>query len=87
MNQAPPTFASALAQSGLKPLQFCRAVEKLTGQTYSPTMPSRWIGGLHKAPPPAVALAIVLGMLPKEELDGLIAAPTRKKYARKTAKL
>lgn len=77
------SFAEALKQSGLKPLQFCRAVDKLTGASYSPTMPSRWIHGIHAAPPPAIALAVLLGRLPPEERAALTAGPPRKKYTRK----
>ena len=78
------SFTEALKQSGLKPLQFCRAVEKLTGESYSPTMPSRWIHGIHSAPPPAIALAVLLGRLPPEERAALAAGPPRKKYTRKS---
>lgn len=83
MKEVSTVFGLALQQSGLKPLQYCRAVAKLTGQTYSPVMTSRWIQGVHDAPPPAVALAVLLGRLPKEELQQLTARPPRKKYTRK----
>lgn len=81
MRDATP-FAQALQASRLKPLEYCRAVAKLTGRPYSPTMTSRWISGLHDAPAPAVALAVLLGRLPEEERKALIAGPPRKKYTR-----
>ena len=81
-------FALALKEAGLKPLQYCRAVTALTGQTYSPVMPSRWISGQHEAPAPAIALAVLLGRLPEDERKTLIQGPPRKKYTRnKNAKL
>lgn len=75
-------FALALKDAGLKPLQYCRAVTALTGQSYSPVMTSRWISGLHEAPAPAVALAVLLGRLPLEEKKALTQGPPRKKYTR-----
>ena len=84
MKDANTPFATALRESGLRPLEYCRAVTKLTGQEYSPVMASRWISGMHEAPAPAVALAILLGRLPKDELKQLVAGPPRKKYTRKT---
>lgn len=78
------SFGEALELAKLRPRQFCRAVERLSGRSYSPTMPSRWLNGKHDAPPPAIALAVLLGRLPAEELAALTAAPPRKKYTRKT---
>lgn len=77
------SFAEALKSAGLRPIDYCRAVAKLTGQEYSPVMTSRWNQGVHDAPPPAVALAILLGRLPEDELKQLVAGPPRKKYTRK----
>lgn len=76
-------FAQALTESGLKPRQLCRAIERLTGRPFSPTMPSRWISGLHDAPPLALAVVALLARLPEEERAELIAAPPRKAYTRK----
>lgn len=76
-------FAEALRQSGLRPVDFCRAVEKLTGQQFSPVMSSRWNRGFCAAPAPAVALAVLLGRLPEEERKALIQGPPRKKYTKK----
>lgn len=84
MKASTKPFALALKQAGLRPLDFCRAVNKLTGQNYSPVMTSRWISGLHEAPAPAVALAVLLGKLPEEERRSLIAGPPRKKYVRRS---
>ena len=83
MKEAKTPFAMALRESGLRPLEYCRAVTKLTGQEYSPVMASRWISGLHEAPAPAVALAVLLGRLPMDERRALIQGPPRKKYTRK----
>ena len=76
-------FALALKEADLKPLEFCRAITSLTGLKYSPTMPSRWISGMHEAPPPALALAELLGRLPEEQRKDLCAGPPRKTYMRK----
>ena len=76
-------FALAMQQAGLRPLQYCRAVEKLTGQPYSPVMTSRWLHGQHEAPAPAVALAILLGRLSTEEREALTSGPPRKKQTKK----
>lgn len=76
-------FAKAISDAGLKPLQYCRAVERLSGQPFSPTMTSRWISGDHAASPAAVALAVLLGQLSDDLLAPLIAAPPRKPYTRK----
>lgn len=76
-------FGLALRESKLRPLDYCRAVTKLTGQEYSPVMTSRWIQGVHEAPAPAVALAILLGRRTLDERKTLIQGPPRKKYIRK----
>ncbi|MEG6503969.1 MULTISPECIES: hypothetical protein [unclassified Desulfovibrio] len=83
MKDVSTAFGLALRESKLRPLDYCRAVTKLTGQEYSPVMTSRWIQGVHEAPAPAVALAILLGRLPMEERKALIQSPPRKKYTRK----
>lgn len=83
MKEASTPFALALRHSELRPLDYCRAVTKLTGQEYSPVMTSRWIQGVHEAPAPAVALAILIGRLPVDERKALIQGPPRKKYTRK----
>lgn len=82
MKESSP-FALALQTARLKPLEYCRAVAKLTGKPYSPVMTSRWISGLYEAPPPAIALAVLLGGLADEDRKVLVAAPPRKKYTRK----
>lgn len=83
MKNSDTPFALALKQSRLRPMDFCRAVEKLTGQKYLPVMTSRWIQGVHDAPAPAIALAVLLGRLPEEERKALIQGPPRKKYTKK----
>ncbi len=83
MKPSTTPFALALKEAGLRPLDYCRAVTKLTGLPYSPVMTSRWISGVHEAPPPAVALAVLLGGLDEDDRRALIAAPPRKKYTRK----
>ncbi len=83
MKEVSTAFGLALKKSNLRPLDYCRAVAKLTGQEYSPVMTSRWIQGVHDAPAPAVALAILLGRLPLDEKQALIQGPPRKKYTRK----
>lgn len=80
-------FTLALRQSGLRPMDFCRAVEKLSGKKYSPVMTSRWIQGIYDAPAPAIALAVLLGRLPEEERKALIQGPPRKKYTKKEKQL
>ena len=71
-------FAKALQEANLRPTAYCRAVSRLTGANYSPVMTSRWIQGVYDAPPPAIALAVLLGRLPNEERETLTAAPKRK---------
>ena len=83
MKDSETPFAQALRAAKLRPLDYCRAVTKLTGLPYSPVMTSRWISGLHEAPPPAVALAVLLGGLEDDVKKLLIAGPPRKKYTRK----
>jgi hypothetical protein len=83
MKEVSTPFGLALRQSGLRPLDFCRAVAKLAEREYSPVMTSRWIRGVHEAPLPAVALAVLLGRLPEEERKALIEGPPRKKYTRR----
>lgn len=83
MKELSTPFGLALRESKLRPLDYCRAVTKLTGQKYSPVMTSRWLQGVHEAPAPAVALAVLLGRLPLEEQKALIQGPPRKKYTRK----
>jgi len=82
MSKLPP-FAEALKESGLRPVDFCRAVEKLTGQPFSPVMSSRWNRGFCAAPAPAIALAVLLGRVPEEERKALTQGPPRKKYTYK----
>ena len=86
-NQEPAVtpFASALAAAGIKPRQYCRAVERLSSLSFSPTMVSRWLSGDHAASPTAVALAVLLGQLSEEARAPLIAPPPRKPYTRKEA--
>ncbi len=84
MKKSSTPFALALERTGLKPLEYCRAVTKLTGLPYSPVMTSRWISGLHDAPPPAIALAVLLGGLEEEDRKALTVGPPRKKYVRRT---
>lgn len=83
MNEVSTVFGLSLRKSSLRPLDYCRAVSRLTGREYSPVMTSRWIQGVHEAPPPALALAILLGRLPEDERKALIQGPPRKKYTRK----
>lgn len=83
MKEISTAFALSLRKSKLRPLDYCRAVTRLTGQEYSPVMTSRWVRGVHEAPPPALALAILLGRLPEDERKALIQGPPRKKYTRR----
>lgn len=68
-------FAKALQKSGLRSVDFCRAVEKLTGQPCSAVLASRWRQGKNRAPVHALALVALLGQLPNEELQRLIKNP------------
>lgn len=80
MSDKPLSFSQALNDSGVKPLEYCRAVERLSGKKLSPTMPSRWLSGMHEAPPAAIALAVLIGRLPETDRQKLTEAPPRKPY-------
>ena len=83
MQDHSPPFALALRESRRRPLEFGRAVTRLTGKEYSPVMASRWINGTHDAPAPAVALAMLLGRLPEDQRQELTAGAARKPYTKR----